>query len=110
MRSIIRRSVLSLIVFGACGYIAHAQLPFLGKPFGVSVTTDVDYGDGTIDFLTSPIIVDLFLDLYEPTGAGVPALKPGLVLVHGGAWLLGAKDSSTKLDFAISNSMAHHPN
>lgn len=95
MRAVITRTILASVLFAALPFAAHAQIPFLGKPFGVSVTTDIDYGDGIIDATTSPVSADLFLDLYEPTGAGVPALKPGLVLVHGGAWLLGSKDSST---------------
>ncbi len=94
MRSIQSRIGIILAVL-TIAPLAHAQLPFLGKPFGVSVTTDIDYGDGTIDSTTSPTTADLFLDLYEPTGAGVPALKPGLVLVHGGSWIVGSKDSST---------------
>lgn len=95
MRSIYRRCAVVMLTLSLIACAAHAQLPFLGKPFGVTVTTDIDYGDGTIDFSTSPVVADLFLDLYEPSGAGVPALKPGLVLAHGGAWILGAKDSST---------------
>ncbi len=95
MHAIMTRTILASILFTALPFAAHAQIPFLGKPFGVSVTSDIDYGDGIIDATTSPVSADLFLDLYEPTGAGVPALKPGLILVHGGAWLLGSKDSST---------------
>jgi len=95
MISNLDRSLMIVLLAGILCAAAQAQMPFLGKPFGVSVTTDIDYGDGTIDFSTSPATADLFLDLYEPTGAGVPALKPAFVFAHGGAWTVGAKDSST---------------
>lgn len=93
--SIFARGAIVLLALGLLGPAAHAQLPYLGKPFGVSITTDIDYGDGTIDSTTSPVVTDLYLDLFEPTGAGVPALKPGIVFAHGGAWIVGSKDSST---------------
>ncbi len=77
--------VLVLLSVAVAPFAADAQV-FLLKPYGVNVTTDVVY-DG---------VNGLTLDVYEPTGGpGVPALKPGFVMAHGGAWIAGNKDDST---------------
>jgi acetyl esterase/lipase len=61
---------------------AFAQTDFLDPQFGVSVTSDIVYATGAVQ---SPVPgdKDLLLDLYEPTGAGVPPTKPGFVIIHG---------------------------
>ncbi len=79
----VRIAALGLIAF-AVAFNAGAQR-FLDKDYGVQVITDVVY-DSTHG---------LTLDVYRPTGADVPAIKPGFIMVHGGAWILGDKDDST---------------
>ena len=85
--SISSHSVLPIVV-GLAAFlallpgIACAQL-FLNDNFPVQVTKDIVYEPGA----------GLLLDLYAPSGPNVPALKPGLVLVHGGGWATGSKDA-----------------
>lgn len=60
--------------------------------FGVQVTSDIVYrndaqvGFGTPDGVTT---TDLLLDLYTPTGAGLPSTLPGAILIHGGGFTSG---------------------
>lgn len=81
---------------------AQAQL-FLDDQFTVSVTNDIVYGTGAVQN-PSPGFKNLLLDLYEPAGAGVPALKPGFVLIHGGGFVSGDKSNGTMV--AIANQFA----
>lgn len=77
--------------------IASAAQIFVDPMFGVSVTPNVQYG-------TSPtgLGVDLprFLDVYQPTGAGLPSALPAIVLMHGGTFVTGDKGSSTMTQYA----------
>lgn len=76
------------------GNQALAQEVFVDKLFSVSVTSNIVYGQATI---TAPSagMKNLLLDIYQPTGAGVPTLKPGFVMVHGGGWVQGSKTDLT---------------
>ncbi len=62
--------------------VAHAQTVFIDEQFDVNRTNDIVYGTGPVQ-APAPGEVDLLLDLYEPTGVGVPPLKPGFVIIHG---------------------------
>jgi len=65
----------------ACS-VSFAQTLFLDEQFDFNRTNDIVYATGAVRFPT-PGDKDLLLDLYEPTGAGVPPLKPGFVIIHG---------------------------
>ncbi|MCX7015025.1 MAG: alpha/beta hydrolase [Candidatus Sumerlaeota bacterium] len=45
---------------------------------------------------------DLLLDLYRPTGDGVPALKPGVVVIHGGSFITGDKAGPMYVDNMVT--------
>lgn len=84
-----RRIVASVLFFSLVAYCTTVNAtPFLDPMFGVNVTYDVQYG-------TSPTGdgVDLprYLDLYQPTGPGLPAELPAIVLMHGGSFVSGHK-------------------
>jgi alpha/beta superfamily hydrolase len=92
----LKSTLWSCVVVLVLAGVAQGQT-FKSKSYGVSVTSNIIY-DGTNS---------LTLDIYEPTGAGVPALKPGMVLAHGGAWALGSKDSSTFSGGGLFNTPMH---
>jgi len=75
---------------------SFAQTDFLDPQFGVNITSDIVYATGAVQ---SPSVgnKDLILDLYEPTGAGVPASKPGFVIIHGGSFTSGNKSAMAGL-------------
>ncbi len=87
------------LILALCSYAvvvcpANAQLPFLGKPFSsTQIASDVVYGTGMVDVTTSPSSMNLTCDTYIPSGAGVPPLVPAIILVHGGAYIIGDKAS-----------------
>ncbi len=62
--------------------VSFAQTDFLDEQFDVNRTNDILYGTGVVQ-APAPGEIDLLLDLYEPTGPGVPPLKPGFVIIHG---------------------------
>jgi acetyl esterase/lipase len=68
-----------------------AGSPFLDTMFNYSTTNDIVYGTGNLGYPTTNGTMDLTLDLYRPTGAGVPALLPGLIVIHGGGFTSGDK-------------------
>jgi dienelactone hydrolase len=72
-----------------CG-LSFAQVDFLDAKFDATVTSDIVYGTGAVQ---SPSVGDknLLLDVYEPTGVGVPDLKPGFIIIHGGGFTSGDK-------------------
>ena len=80
------RILYGLILISLCSLLlggpALAQTDFLDEQFEVNRTNDIVYGTGAVQ-APAPGEIDLLLDLYEPTGAGVPPLKPGFVIIHG---------------------------
>lgn len=68
-----------------------AGSPFLDTMFSYSTTSDLVYGTGNVGYPTTTGTMNLALDLYRPTGAGLPALFPGLVVIHGGGFTTGDK-------------------
>lgn len=90
--------MLAALVLCVTSEPARAQL-YIDQQFGVSVSSDIVYTTGAVRF---PFSFDknLELDLYEPTGVGVPALKPGFVFVHGGGFVSGSKTNATVVSLA----------
>ena len=78
---------------------------FVEPVFDVSVTSDIVYRDdaavgyGTPEGLS---VRDLELDLYQPTGEGLPDQLPAIVIIHGGGMVVGDKADLAGLanDFA----------
>jgi acetyl esterase/lipase len=62
----------------------------------VSVTSNILYGSA-INYSGQP--VDLYLDVYEPTG-DVVTERPAIVWVHGGSFAFGSKTSAELVDEA----------
>jgi acetyl esterase/lipase len=89
---------LAALALGATAAPARAQL-YIDEQFGYSVASDIVYATGAVEFPFS-FDKDLRLDLYQPTGSGVPALKPGFVFVHGGGFVSGSKTNAAMVDFA----------
>jgi acetyl esterase/lipase len=63
---------------------------FMDHRFEVEVTADVVYGTAAVG-APEPGSKELVLDIYEPTGEGVPKLRPALLAVHGGGFRGGDK-------------------
>jgi acetyl esterase/lipase/formylglycine-generating enzyme required for sulfatase activity len=78
---------------------ASASTLFVDPLFGVNVTQNVQYGTN-VDGGGNPVVLDL--DVYQPTGAGLPATLPGIVLMHGGSFVDGNKSNmaTTAFNFA----------
>jgi len=68
-----------------------AGSPFLDTMFSFSTTNDIVYGTGNLGYPTTTGTMDLKLDLCRPTGTGLPALLPGLIVIHGGGFTSGDK-------------------
>ncbi len=92
-------SLFRLIVFTGLALLSvpvQADRLFVDPMFGVSVTSDVQ-------FATKPDHngnVNLLLDVYQPTGANVPAQLPAIVLMHGGYFVSDNKTTSPMVDLA----------
>ena len=75
--------------------VASAQTLYLDEQFGFDLT-------GGIVFASKPVgapatDLDLHLELYEPSGAGIPSLRPAIVAIHGGGFVSGDRFSSTQI-------------
>ena len=70
------------------------QTPFLDPIYETTVTSDIQYGTGSVGNPASGQI-PLHLDVYQPTGAGLPAKLPGFVVIHGGGFTSGTKSAPT---------------
>jgi para-nitrobenzyl esterase len=80
---------------------AIASQLFIDPMFGVSVTSNVQYGTN-VDGNGNPVVLDL--DIYQPTGTGLPAQSPAIVLMHGGFFVSGSKTTSNMI--ALANEFA----
>lgn len=80
---------------------ASADQLFVDPMFGVSVTSNVQYGTNVAGN-GNTVVLDL--DIYQPTGAGVPAQRPAIVLMHGGYFVDGSKTTSNMI--ALANEFA----
>ncbi len=77
-----------IISFGSAGAI-QAGTAFVDPIYGFSTTSNLPYGTGAVSAGT----LNLLLDLYQPTVIvdALPAISPGIVLIHGGAFIGGDK-------------------
>lgn len=74
--------VLTLLVSG-CGNSSDDGQDLRTARFEVSVSEGVLFGVGRVE--GDPAEIELRLDLYEPTGVGVPDSLPAMIFVHGEA-------------------------
>ena len=87
-------TVAGLFLFSLTAHNASAGASeiFIDEMFGVDVTTDVQYGSS----LTGDgVNVARYLDIYRPTGMGLPDDLPAIVLMHGGFFMFGDKADAT---------------
>ena len=93
------RIISALGIFLWAAFPASAQTDFIDPQFGFSTTSDIVYATGAVQ---APSVgnKNLLLDLYQPTGAGVPALKPGFIFIHGGGFTSGTKTNFTMVQLA----------
>jgi acetyl esterase/lipase len=74
---------------------ALAQTLYLDEQFGFSLTSGVIFASKPAgDPATN---MDLRLELYEPSGAGVPTNRPVVVAIHGGGFTGGNRFSATQI-------------
>ena len=80
------RASVALTVLLLLGTQLRAAAPFYDPVFGFSKTSDIVYGTGPITNPNSTF--NLALDLYQPADIGtpLPAIAPGLVMIHGGSF------------------------
>ncbi|MFN8574790.1 MAG: alpha/beta hydrolase [Gemmatimonadaceae bacterium] len=77
------------------GRVVPERVPrglFTETRFGVQVANGVAYGSAPVRQPNAGSMT-LRLDLYEPTGAGLPSSRPGIVLVHGGGFNTGGRNN-----------------
>ena len=103
MKDARRRSYMKcrwLALFIVCAVAnVDAGSPFLDTMFGYSTTSNLVYGTGALGYPATTGTMDLALDLYRPTGAGLPALLPGLIVIHGGGFTSGDKAEYNQVKF-----------
>src|SRR5476651_746632 len=80
-----------LMVFGLAAVPLKAASPFNDPVFGSHQTSNIQYGTGPIN--NGATSFSLTLDMVQPTNIGVPvpAISPGIVLIHGGSFTSGSK-------------------
>lgn len=96
-----RLKLLSLLVALALGSSTTFVSPAVaGGEFGYEVLLDVTYGKGVVRVDGNLVERDLLLDVYMPSSANMDytgteqdtnALKPGVILVHGGGFQRGGR-------------------
>ena len=95
-QTLLTLSVLLGVLLGL-GAPLEAAAPFHDAVFGVQETSNIVYGTGAIN--NGSGTTNLTLDLYQPTNIGtpLPAVSPGIVLIHGGGFVSGDKTDMTPL-------------
>lgn len=83
---------LSLFLVGPL--FANPGILFIDELYGTQRTNDIQYGTGSTGNPASGSI-DLFLDLYQPTGASLPDKRPAFIFIHGGGFTAGDKEAPT---------------
>lgn len=67
--------------------LVAAQTLYVDEQFGFTLTAGVVYASKPAG---SPVVnLDLALELYQPSGAGVPDNRPAIILIHGGGFVSG---------------------
>jgi acetyl esterase/lipase len=98
-----RQAIGALVVAAALSACSESITPeptdFIDAQYEVVVEQNLVYGGGAI---RAPELgkKQLLLDLYRPATPGVPAVRPGVVLVHGGSFATGSKISEPVADLA----------
>ena len=75
----------------ASGLLCVATPSLAGSTGAYALDTDVVYGEGVVTIAGKPSPRDLLLDVYTPTAPDDGARRPGVVLVHGGAFHRGGR-------------------
>ncbi len=83
-------SILALGSLAAAAAVS-AQTLYVDEQFGFALTTGVIFASKPAG--NPAVSMDLRLELYEPTGAGVPALRPAVIAIHGGGFIGGTRFS-----------------
>src|SRR5258708_4438357 len=80
-----------------CTATLQGASPFNDPVFGSHQTSNLQYGTGLIN--NGATSFALTLDLVQPTDIGVPvpAVSPGIVLIHGGSFVSGSKSDLDSL-------------
>jgi hypothetical protein len=80
-----KKDLLILIMF--CSVVVQAQQRYLDEVFsGVSVTSNVVYGQNVTIITGAPALDTLKMDIYEPTGDTLAA-RPLIIYLHTGSFL-----------------------
>ena len=85
-----RATFLIAAITAAAASASASNTPFIDPLYAVTVQSDVIYGTGSVGNPPTGTI-DLRLDVYSPSGPGAPALRPAVVLIHGGGFSGGDK-------------------
>jgi acetyl esterase/lipase len=91
---------MSFAVVMAAAARIEAGTAFYDSIYGVSTSSNLVYGTGPINGGGGSL--NLLLDLYRPVDVGqgaLPAVSPGIVFIHGGAWQIGSKTDSYAVQF-----------
>jgi acetyl esterase/lipase len=91
----LRSCVLLLLGASMFASAADAQTLYVDEQFDFELTSG-------IVFVSKPVgdpatNLDLHLELYEPSGVGIPSLRPAIVAIHGGGFIGGNRFSSTQI-------------
>jgi acetyl esterase/lipase len=78
---------------------ARAASPFLDMMYGFSKTPDMVYGSGNLGYPVTTSTISLLLDVYQPTGANLPAKLPALIAIHGGGFINNDKTEQSAVEF-----------
>jgi len=93
-RSLARWLLLALASSHLLALSAQAQELYIDEQFGFALTSGVVFASKPVG---SPATdMDLHLELYQPTGVGVPADRPAIVAIHGGGFSTGDRFSFTQ--------------
>ena len=100
-----------IILLASAGQLMAQNKPFIDPMFGIvdlqagqlratSPNNNIIYDKGAINGAGAGEM-DLQLDLYHPSGTGLPAKLPGVVLIHGGGFSSGNKEDYAMRTIAI---------
>jgi acetyl esterase/lipase len=79
--------------------ITYGRSPFLDTLFSYTVSKGIIYGQGNLGYPTITGSKTLRLDIYRPTGAGVPTKLPAIVAIHGGGFTSGSSQDNSLVEF-----------
>ncbi len=81
--------LLLLGLLALCAPASSAQTLYVDAQFGATLTSNVVYATKLAGDPAAPM--DLRLELYEPSGAGVPSARPVIIAMHGGGFTGGTR-------------------